>query len=293
VFLASLLVDGALTGAVYALVGLAFVVVYKASRIINFAVGDWIMLAARLVASGVHALGLGLGGALALGAASMIAIGTGVNRIVVGRLADQPLISLIMVTIGLGTLMRGTAAVVLAGIPSRIPLPVREDALDIAGLAIAPDKLVAAVIALASIAVLGWFFHGSRTGLALRAIADDRQAAMMVGIDLERHFAITWSLLGVVSVVAGCLWTLVSGGGLGFALVGFKVFPVVIIGGLDSLGGTLVGALLIGVLESLSAGYLDPLVGGGFSTIASYLVLLAVLFVRPYGLFGRPDVERV
>jgi branched-chain amino acid transport system permease protein len=89
------------------------------------------------------------------------------------------------------------------------------------------------------------------------------------------------------------VWTLVSGGGLGFALVGFKVFPVVIIGGLDSLGGTLVGALLIGVLESLSAGYLDPLVGGGFSTIASYLVLLAVLFVRPYGLFGRPDVERV
>ena len=116
---------------------------------------------------------------------------------------------------------------------------------------------------------------------------------MSAGIDLHRHFAITWALVGVVSVLAGTLWTLVAGGGLGMVLVGLKVFPIVIIGGLDSIAGTIVGALAVGVLESLAAGYLDPPLGGGFSNIASYLVLLAALFVRPYGLFGRPNVRRV
>src|SRR5438105_3983824 len=177
-FFAALVVDGALAGALYALVALSFVVVYRASRMMNFAVGEWVMLASRCVT------------------------------------------------------------------------------------------------------------------FALRAIADDQQAAMSAGIDLHRHFAITWALVGVVSVLAGTLWTLVAGGGLGMVLVGLKVFPIVIIGGLDSIAGTIVGALAVGVLESLAAGYLDPPLGGGFSNIASYLVLLAALFVRPYGLFGRPDVRR-
>src|SRR5438093_1307255 len=192
-FFAALVVDGALAGALYALVALSFVVVYRASRMINFAV----------------------------------------------------------------------------------------------------DKLVAAAVAATCTAVVAWVVHGSRTGVALRAIADDQQAAMSAGIDLHRYFAITWALMGVVSVLAGTLWTLVAGGGLGIVLVGLKVFPIVIIGGLDSIPGTVVGALGVGVLESLAAGYLDPLLGGGFSNIASYLVLLAALFVRPYGLFGRPDVRRV
>src|SRR5882672_3534406 len=207
-FFAALVVDGALAGALYALVALSFVVVYRASRMMNFAVGEWVMLASRCVPFGA-------------------------------------------------------------------------------------DKLVAAVIAAACTAGVAWLLHGSRTGVALRAIADDQQAAMSAGIDLHRHFAITWALVGVVSVLAGTLWTLVAGGGLGMVLVGLKVFPIVIIGGLDSIAGTIIGALAVGMLESLAAGYLDPPLGGGFSNIASYLVLLAALFVRPYGLFGRPDVRRV
>ncbi len=214
-FFAALVVDGALAGALYALVALSFVVVYRASRMINFAV------------------------------------------------------------------------------PAAIPLPVLANPIVIGGLPIAGDKLVAAAVAATCTAVVAWVFHGSRTGVALRAIADDQQAAMSAGIDLHRYFAITWALMGVVSVLAGTLWTLVAGGGLGIVLVGLKVFPIVIIGGLDSIPGTVVGALGVGVLESLAAGYLDPLLGGGFSNIASYLVLLAALFVRPYGLFGRPDVRRV
>jgi branched-chain amino acid transport system permease protein len=137
------------------------------------------------------------------------------------------------------------------------------------------------------------FFQRSRTGVALRAIADDAQAAMAMGIDIHRYSAITWALMGVLSVLAGTLWTFVSGGGFGVVLVGLKVFPIVIIGGLDSIPGTIVGAIVVGVLESLAAGYLDPLLGGGFSNVASYLVLIAMLFARPYGLLGRADVARV
>lgn len=292
-FFVALVVDGTLAGSIYALVALAFVVVYKSSRMINFALGEWLMLASRLVASGLHALGLGLAGSIAFGGVGMAAVAVAFNRVVLRRLVGQPLISLIMVTIGLGTLMRGTAALVFAGIPSRIPLPLSQATLVIQGVPVSTDRLVAAAVAGVCIAAVSLFFHRTRTGVALRAIADDQQAAMTVGIDVEYHFAITWALVGALSVLAGTLWTIVSGSGFGIVLVGLKVFPIVIIGGLDSIPGTMIGAIVVGVLESLAAGYLDPLVGGGFSNVASCLLLLVVLLLRPYGLLGRPDVERV
>lgn len=285
--------DGALAGAIYALVALAFVVVYKAARMANFALGEWVMLGSRMVASGIHVFGLGLGGALGLGCAGMVGMAVVFNGAVLRRLSGQPLISFIMVTLGVGILIRGAAAIVFTGIPVDITLPIPGDVVVVYGLPLSAGKLIAAVIAVMCIAALSWFFQGSRTGLALRAIASDRQVAMAVGIDLHRHFAIAWALVGVLSVVAGTLWTVVSAGGFSVALLGLRVFPIVIVGGLDSIHGTIIGALGIGILESLVAGYLDPVVGGGFSHVASYLVLLIVLFVRPYGLFGRPDVERV
>ena len=291
-FLAALIVDGALAGAIYAVVGLAFVVVFKASRMTNFALGEWALVAARLVAAGLHVLGLGLGGALAVAGAGMVATALAFNATVLRRLAGRPVISLIMVTIGLGTLMRGSAAIVFAGIPTEIPLPV-PGPFTIHGVPVAGDRLLAAVFAGGCIVAVTWLFHGSRTGVALRAIADDQQAAMAMGIDLHRHVAITWALVGVLSVVAGTLWTVVTGGAFGVAVLGLKVVPVVILGGLDSVAGTIVGALIVGVLESVATGYLDPLLGGGFATTASYLLLLAVLVARPTGLFGRPTIERV
>lgn len=291
-FLAALLIDGALAGALYALIALSFVVVYKASRMINFAVGECVMLASRLVAFGLHGLGLGLGGGLAVGGAGMVAVMVGFNEAVLRHLAGRPVIALIMITIGLATLMRGAAALLLGDVPAGIVGALPEP-LVLGGVSIAVEKVVAAAVAVACIASVSWALQRSRTGVALRAIADDQQSAMAVGIDLHRYFGLTWALVGLISVVGGTLWTVVAGGGFGMALVGLKVFPIVIIGGLDSIGGTIVGAVLVGVLESLAAGYVDPLVGGGFSNIASYLVLLAVLFVRPYGLFGRPDARRV
>jgi branched-chain amino acid transport system permease protein len=293
VFLAVLLVDGALAGAIYALVALAFVIVYKASRMVNFALGEWVMLGSRIVASGVHGLGLGLAGALGVGCGAMVGFAVAFNAIVLRRLAGQPLISFIMVSLGLGILIRGVTGLVFAGIPGGVVVPLPRDVLSVGGVPVATEKLVAAAIAVACIIALTWFFRTSRTGLALRAIASDQQVAMSIGIDLQRHFAIAWSLVGVLSVVAGVLWTVVAGGGFGLVLLGLRVFPIVIVGGLDSIPGTVVGALGIGILESLAAGYLDPLVGGGFSQVAGYLVLLIVLFVRPHGLFGGPIPERI
>jgi branched-chain amino acid transport system permease protein len=292
-FFLFLVADGALAGSLYALVALAFVVVYKASRMINFAVGEWTMLGARTAAAASYMLGLGLGGALAVGGAGLVALALLFNQIVLRPLLRSSLLSLIMLTLGVGIFMRGAATVVFAGIPRRIASPFPLDPLVIGGVPLSVDKIVAAAIAAACIAALSWFFHGSRTGLALRAVASDQQVALAVGIDLHRHFAITWALVGVLSVVAGTLWSFASGGGFGIELLGFKVFPIVILGGLDSLPGTIIGAFAVGILESLVAGYLDPIVGGGFSHVASYLVLIATLFVRPWGLFGRPDIERV
>jgi branched-chain amino acid transport system permease protein len=292
-YLLALLIDGVLAGALYALVALAFVVVYKASRMINFALGEWMMLGSRLTSAALHATGLGLIGAITLACVGMAALAVVWSAVVLRRLLGQPLIALIMVTIGLGLLMRGAAFFLFAGVPATLPLPFSEEPIMLAGVPVSPGKLAAAAVSGLVIALLTWFFRASRTGLALRAIASDQQAAMMVGIDVHRHFTFTWILAGALAVLSAVLWTTVSGGGFRVELVAVRVFPIVIIGGLDSIPGTIVGAILIGVLESLTAGYVDPLVGGGSSLVAAHLVLLAVLFVRPYGLFGRPDAERV
>lgn len=292
-FFAALLVDGLLASAIYALVALAFVVVYKASGAINFALGELAMLGSRLVATGIHAMELGLAAAIGSASAGMVVVALAFNRLVLRHMVGRPLISLIMVTLGLGALIRGAAPLVFGAVPGPIPLPIPSDPLDVYGVLVPVGRLVAATIAITCITAVSAFFRFSRTGLALRAISDDQQVAMAMGIDVHGHVALTWAMVGVISVFTGTLWTFTSGGGLGVVIIGLKVFPILVVGGLDSVPGIMVGAVLIGVLESLAAGYLDPLLGAGFSSIAPYLLLLAVLFVRPHGMFGRPTIERV
>lgn len=288
-FFIALVVDGILAGSIYALIALAFVVVYKAARIINFALGECVMLGGLLVAFGLHGLGLGLAPALLFAASGMAALALLFSRLVLYRLLGAPLIPLIMVTLGLGALIRGGGTIMLGGVPREIVLPIDRAPIEIGSLQVGTDRLAAAIIAALCVAAAAWFHHRSRTGVALRAIAEDRVAATASGIDVPRYVALTWVAMGVICVAAGSLWTFVSGGGFSVALVGLKVFPIVIIGGLDSIAGTMVGAMLVGVLESLAAGYLDP----GFGTIAAWLVLILVLILRPHGLFGTARVERV
>jgi len=289
----SLVIDGVLAGAIYALVALAFVLVYKASAMMNFALGEWVVFGALLAGTGLHFLHLGTIGALIFAAIGMIALAAGFYRLVVRRLVGRPALSAIMVTLGLGMVMRGSGLLVFSGVPSLFPPSLLSEPVVIGDVAIPAGKLAAACVAALCVALIGGFWRFSRTGIALRAIADDPQAAMASGIDVDHQLLIVWSLAGMVAVVAGVLWTLVVGGGFGVALIGLKVFPIVILGGLDSIAGTIVAAIVVGMLESLGAGYLDEPLGPGFGSIAPYLVLLAMLMTRPYGLFGQPRVERV
>jgi branched-chain amino acid transport system permease protein len=292
-FFLSVLVEGVLAGAVYALIALAFVLVYKSSRMINFAVGEWLMAGALTAGAGYYALRLGAAGAIVFAALAMAMLALAFNRLVVRRLTAGPVIALIMVTLGLGALMRGVFPLVFQRIPGGVPLPIPPEPLFIGPVPVSPEKLAAAAAAIAAIALVTWLYGYTRTGVALRAIADDPQAAQAAGIDVHRHFGLVWAVTGVVSVCAGVLWVLVAGGGFGVALVGLKVFPIVVIGGLDSVPGTIVAAVLIGMVESLGAGYLDPQLGGGFGAMASYLLLIGMLMARPHGLFGRPPAERI
>jgi len=292
-FFLSVVAVGLLAGAVYARVRPGFVVVYKASGAINFALGEWALLGSRLVATGVHTMGLGLAGAIGAACVGIIAVALAFNRIVVRPMVGRPFISMIMVTLGLGALIRGAAPLAFGAIPGGLPLPAPPDPLTVHGVPVSVERLTSAAIAVVCIALVSGFFRLTRTGLALRAIADDQQVALAMGIDVHRHVSLTWAMLGMISVVTGVLWTFTSGGGFGVVIIGLKVFPILIIGGLDSIPGVMVGAVLVGLLESLAAGYLDPFLGGGFSSIASYLVLIAVLFARPHGLLGSPKIERV
>jgi branched-chain amino acid transport system permease protein len=292
-FLVALAVDGALAGAIYALIAVGFVVVYKASRVLNFALGEWLMLGALLAAAGVYRLALGRPAALLAAAVGMVGFAALFNRLVLRRMVGRPVVSLIMVTLGLGALMRGGAALVFRGIPGGVPLPLPQRVLEVGGLFVSVDKLVAGVVAALAVAAVTAAFRWTRTGVALRAIADDDRAALAAGIDVQRHLALTWAVLGVLSVVAGTLWTSVASGGVGLVIVGLKVFPVVVIGGLDSIPATILAALLLGVLEALVAGYVDPIVGAGFSTVFPFALVILVLLTRPYGLLGSADVRRV
>lgn len=292
-FLVSLLVDGVLAGALYALFALAFVVVYKASGMINFALGEWAMLGTGLVATGLAALGLGVVGAAGFAVGVSVAAALGFNRLVTRRLVGRPLITAIMVTLGLGMVLRGAVPLLLSGASATASAFLATDIVTVHGLPLATGRVAAAAAAMVSVATVAAFFRWSRAGLALRAIADDPGSAAAVGMDIDRHFAIAWALMAVIALLAGVLWTFVAASGFGVVLLGLKVFPIVIVGGLDSIVGTLLGAFGLGVLESLAAGYLDPIVGGGFSGIAPYLVLIATLCVRPYGLLGQPRIERV
>ena len=289
----ALVIDGALAGAIYALIALAFVLVYRASAMMNFALGEWVVFGAVLAGTGLHFLHLGTVGALIFAALGMIALAAGFYRLAVRRLVARPALSAIMVTLGLGMVMRGSGLLLPSTAPGLIPQSVLSEPIMIGGIAIAADRLAVAGVAALCAALIGGFYRFSRTGIALRAIADDPQAAMSAGIDVDRHLMIVWGLSGMVALVAGILWTFVTGGGFGVALIGLKVFPIVILGGLDSIAGTIIAAIAVGVLESLGAGYLDEALGRGFGGIAPYLALLAMLMLRPYGLFGQPRIERV
>jgi len=284
--------SGVMIGLMYSLIALGFVLVYKATDAINFAQGEFVMFAAIMAAASMDA-GIPFWLAALLALTGMIAFCFGLERIVLRRLLGRPIIAVIMATIGLASLIRGFATLVFGAGVRAITLPIGDDPLYLGPIMLPPVQLVGACVSLVFLAGFTWFFLRTRMGVAMRAVADNQTVSMGMGINVQRYFALAWALTGVVSALGGIIWGAMLGVDNQLPLVGLKVFPVVIMGGLDSIIGAVVGGLIVGVVEALAAGYLDPLVGGGTKDFAPYLLMIVALMFRPYGLFGKRKIERV
>jgi branched-chain amino acid transport system permease protein len=292
-FTALLLSNGILIGLMYSLIALGFVLVYKATDAINFAQGEFVMISGFVAAGALMVWGAPLWLSVALALAGMIILGFALERVMLRRLIGRPIIAVVMATIGLASILRGVGPFTIFSGTKPLPLPIREEPFLVGPLFIPPIQLLGAGVSIGFLAAFGWFFLKSRKGIAMRAVADNQQVALAMGINVERYFGVAWAMTGVVSALGGILWGNLLGVDVNLALVGFKVFPVVILGGLDSIPGAILGGLIVGVVENLAAGYIDPYVGGGTKDFAPYVLMIAALMVRPYGIFGKKIIERI
>jgi branched-chain amino acid transport system permease protein len=292
-FIAILFANGVLVGSMYALVALGFVLIYKATDAINFAQGDFVMFAGFLAAAAIGLAGVSWWAGILVAVAGMIAFAFGLERVVLRPLLGRPIIAVIMATIGLSSVLEGSVALLFGTGIQTIPLPISNSPVLVGPLILPPVEMVGAGVSLLFLAVFAWFFLNSRVGVAMRAVADSQQVAMAMGINVRRYFALAWALGGVVSALGGVLWGAMLAVDNQLALLGLKVFPVVILGGLDSILGAVVGGLIVGVVENVAAGFLDPIVGGGTEDFAPYVLMILVLMIRPEGIFGRRRIERV
>jgi branched-chain amino acid transport system permease protein len=292
-FFVLLMTNGILIGLMYSLIALGFVLVYKATDAINFAQGEFVMIAGFVAAGGLMVWGAPLWLAVTLALGIMVAFGFVLERVMLRRLIGRPVIAVVMATIGLAAILRGVGPFVIFSGTKPLPLPIRDEPFMLGPLFLPPIQLLGAGVSLAFLAGFGWFFLRSRKGIAMRAVADNQQVAMAMGIDVERYFGVAWAMTGMVSALGGILWGNLLGVDVNLALVGFKVFPVVILGGLDSIPGAIIGGLIVGIVENIAAGYVDPYVGGGTKDFAPYVLMIMALMVRPYGIFGKKIIERI
>ena len=291
-FALALVVSGLSIGLMYSLIALGFVLVYKATDAINFAQGEFVMLAGF-----VAAVSLGdkvpVLAAVAIAVAVMVVFSFALERVVLRPLLGRPIVAVIMATIGLGAMLRGLPPITVGGETRAVSLPIGDTPITFGPITLPPVQVLGVVVTLMFLAIFTWFFLKSRMGVAMRAVADNQQVAMAMGINVERYFALAWAMAGTVSALGGVIWGSMLGVDVHLALVGLKVFPVVILGGLDSIVGAVIGGLIVGVVESLAAGYLDPYVGGGTKDFAPYVLMILMLMFKPYGMFGTHRIERV
>ena len=291
-FAFALLVSRLSIGLMYSLIALGFVLIYKATDAINFAQGEFVMLAGFMATTALSA-NMPIWAAIAVAILGMILLSFVLERTVLRPLLGRPVVAVIMATIGLAAILRGLPPITIGAQTKALPLPTGDEPITLWSAVIPPVQVVGVIVSVGFLAVFTWFFLKSRMGIAMRAVADNQQVAMAMGINVERYFAIAWAMAGVVSALGGIIWGSMLGVDTQLSLIGLKVFPVVILGGLDSIVGAVVGGLIVGVVESIAAGYLDPFVGGGTKDFAPYVLMILTLMFKPYGLFGTHRIERV
>jgi branched-chain amino acid transport system permease protein len=307
-FLLEVALGGLMAGVLYALVALGFVLIFKASGVFNFAQGAMVLFAALSMARlsewipewfGFDNRWLANGIAFALSVLIMIGLAWAIERIVLRKLVNQEGVVLLMATLGVTYFLDGLGQTVWGSDIYKIDLGIAKEPLLLlegvfqGGVMVSRDDIVAAVMATVLVLVLALFFQKTATGRALRAVADDHQAAQSIGIPLNRIWVIVWSVAGFTALVAGMVWGNKLGVQFSLAILALKALPVVILGGFTSVPGAIVGGLIIGLGEKISEVYLGPIIGGGIENWFAYVLALGFLLVRPQGLFGEKIIDRV
>jgi branched-chain amino acid transport system permease protein len=295
-FFFEVLIGGLLSGVMYSLVAIGYVLIYKSSGVFNFAQGAMVFFAA-LTTVGFIRLGVPFWGAVALSFVAMVLLGLFTEKVVLRPLVSQPEISLFMATIGLTFFIEGLAQLLWGADVRELNIGITDEPIawlmDAVGIGVSKFDLVAAGIAGALVAALAAFFQYTSVGRALRAVADDHQAALSIGIPLQNIWRVVWAVAGFVALVAGLLWGARNGVQFALTFVALKALPVLIIGGFTSIPGAILGGLIIGAAEKLAEVYVGPLVGGGIEGWFAYVLALLFLLVRPEGLFGEKIIRRV
>jgi branched-chain amino acid transport system permease protein len=296
-FFFEVLIGGLLSGVMYALVAIGFVLIYKASGVFNFAQGAMVFFAALTCVGIMDKFGLSLWLAIPLTMLTMIVLGMAIEKVVLRPLVNQPEITLFMATIGLTFFIEGLAQLMWGSQVHKLDLPIEDVPMpflmDHFNIIVSQFDVVAAGICALLVICLALLFSKTKVGRALRAVADDHQAALAVGIPLQRIWAVVWGVAGLVALVAGLLWGARNGVQFALTFIALKALPVLILGGFTSVPGAIVGGLIIGASEKLAEVYLGPMVGGGIEGWFPYVLALLFLLVRPEGLFGEKIIRRI
>jgi len=292
VFFAEVVIAGVLTGVMYSLVALGFVLIFKASQVFNFAQGAMVLFAA-LSLVGLMEFGLPIWLSLILTVCIMIALAFAIERLILRPLINQAIITLFMATIGLTFFLEGLGEMVWGSNVKQLDIGIPDRSFETGGILLNEFDLIAAAIGAVLVAGLAIFFQKTKIGRALRAVADDPQAALSVGISLKTIWIVVWSVAGIVAIVAGIMWGAKSGVQFSLSLIALKALPVLILGGLTSVPGAIVGGLIIGVGEKVAEIYWGPALGGAIENWFAYMLAMMFLLFRPQGLFGERIIERV
>lgn len=279
-------------GSLYALVALGFVLIYKATDILNFAHGEVMMIGAFVCYMLMTAFSLSFFWAILITILFALLFGFVTERVVLRPMIGEPVFAVVMVTIGLSIFLRSLSGIVFGHDNKIFPTPFSQVPLDFHGVVLSHTHLWIMGISTALVVLFFVFFKFSRTGLSMRGVANDQDTAMLMGISVKRVFALTWGLSFAIAAIAGVFLSNVMVLNIGLTFVAIKAFPAVILGGLESIPGAIIGGVTIGVLETLAGGYLDEVLPGA-KELTAFVVLFLVLMIKPYGLFGKKEIERV
>jgi branched-chain amino acid transport system permease protein len=293
-FFLQLVVTGFAQGMVYALIAVGFVIILKCSEVFNIAQGHFVLIGGYLGYTFLVTFGLPVWAALGMAIVTAIIMGLLIERLILRPLLGEPVLAVIMVTIALATVLEGLATLLWGAEYKAYHGLLPTITLKIGEISIPSESLIGLIISMTCVALLMLLFRYTKIGLAMRATAEDLQVVQSVGIRATSVYAVSWIIACVVGVIGGILLGGVSGANMELANIGLKAFAVVLLGGVNSVGGAIVAGIILGMLENVAAGYLDPLLpGGGLAQVFPFIVMIIVLIFRPYGLFGLARIERV